>query len=104
MNSILPRKRDILPDKPINAEKIIRDMVKSNNLHEADVVLRNKFILRQKINNLVNTRDRLRGYIDTNIIPALQQKLEKEIKGYDDKIDSKLFKLYILGKTNENLI
>ena len=76
MNSILPRKPDILPDKPINAEKIIRDMVKSNNLHEADVVLRNKFILRQKINNLVNTRDRLRGYIDTNIIPTLKPKLE----------------------------
>ena len=54
MNSILPRKRDILPDKPINAEKIIRDMVKSNNLHEADVVLRNKFILRQQIMMYIN--------------------------------------------------
>ena len=90
MNSILPRKRDILPDNPINAEKITRDMVKSNSLHEADVVLRNKFILRQKINNLVYQRDRIRGYIHTNIIPALQQKLEGEIKGYDDKINSKL--------------
>ena len=104
MYNILPKKKDILPTKPINAEKIIRDMVKSNNLHEADVVLRNKFILRQRINNLVNTRDRVRGYIDTNIIPALKPKLEAEIKGYDDKINSKLFKLYILGKTNENLI
>jgi hypothetical protein len=104
MNSILPRKRDILPDKPINAEKIIRDMVKSNNLHEADVVLRNKFILRQKVNNYVYQRDRLRGYIDGNIIPPLKYRLEKDIKRYDDKIDSNLFKLYILGKTNENLI
>lgn len=103
MNSILPRKRDILPDKPINAEKIIRDMVKSNSLHEADVVLRNKFILRQKINNLVYQRDRIRGYIDNNIIPSLKNKLEGEIKGYDDKIDSKLFKLHILGR-NQNLI
>jgi hypothetical protein len=104
MYNILPKKRDILPDKPINAEKIIRDMVKSNHLHEADVMLRNKFILRQKINNDVYQRDRLRGYIDDNIIPPLKYKLEKEIKRYNDKIDSKLFKLYILGKTSENLL
>ena len=62
MNSIFPKKRDFLHNKPINAEAIIRDMVKSNNLHEADVVLRNKFILRQKVNNYVYQRDRLRGY------------------------------------------
>ena len=39
--------------------------------------------------------------IDNNIIPPLKYRLEKDIKRYDDKIDSNLFKLYILGKTNE---
>lgn len=98
MFNILPKKRDILPNKKIDAEKIIRNMIKKNEFQEADIMLRNKILAKQKLNNLVYQRDRIRGYIETHITPSLKIKLEKQIKGYDDEINTELFNLHVLGK------
>ena len=72
MNTI-EAKKQIMPKKPIKAQEILKRMLESRNIQEANSALRREFILRQRVNNNMMQRDRLLTYVDENVYTITQE-------------------------------
>jgi hypothetical protein len=107
MNNILnprsyhnPRSYVVLKNK-VNADKILENMIKSRRFQTINNKLRYEANLQSNINNYINERDRLKGYIQQNYMPSMQKGLIERMHNIDKKINSDVFKLYVLGKTEK---
>ena len=100
MNSILPRKKHVLPKQAIRADNLLANMLKTHNFQVANSRLRHEFVLKHKTNNLTYERDRLKGHIHQTTLPALQKHLTERLYNINHKIDNNLFQLHVLGKQN----
>ena len=101
------RKSEFLPNKKIDAEKIMKQTLDRYEFQAKNEALRRQFLLRQKVNNNIAHYDRINAYIDQNITPSLKERYFTDMYGRSfgkKAIDRDLFKLYFLNNNRINLI
>ena len=103
MYNILPKKKDILPEKKIDADNIMQTYIRTKTFQDRNERFRRELLIKTKLGNLVNERDRLHSYIDGNITPALKDELTGRIYNMSNKNNAKLFQLHILGRPENNI-
>lgn len=94
------RNYSVLKNKA-NADRILENMLKSRRFQALNNKLRYEANLSSSINNYINERDRLKGYIHQNYMPSMQKGIIERLHNIDKKINADLLKFNLLGKTEK---